>query len=213
MCNAACIQFGQRHLLGDEVAGRRVLEVGSLDVNGSLRASIEAMALAGYVGVDVAAGPGVDEICRIEDLVGRFGPDSFDVVVSTEVLEHVRDWRGAISNLKRVVKPGGVLLLTTRSKGFPYHGYPHDFWRYEPDDARVIFADFDVQAVERDPISPGIFVKVRKPASFAERPLGDVALYSIVTRRRALDVTGAQIFLKTCRRRMRLVLTRLGLWR
>ena len=43
MCNRACIDFGRSHLTTDHVAGRRVLEVGALDVNGSLRPVVQAM--------------------------------------------------------------------------------------------------------------------------------------------------------------------------
>ena len=42
----------------------------------------------------------------------QFGPDAFDVVVSTQVLEHVREWREALRGIAAVLKPGGLLLLT-----------------------------------------------------------------------------------------------------
>src|SRR5437867_6006249 len=60
VCNAACILFGFRSISASEVAGKRVLEIGSADRNGSLRPIIESYHPREYVGIDVEAGPGVD---------------------------------------------------------------------------------------------------------------------------------------------------------
>ena len=154
--------FAARVVTVDDVRGKRVIEVGSMNVNGSLRATIEALGPAKYVGVDLGEGPGVDEVCPAENLVARFGEASFDLVVCTEMLEHVREWRVVVANLKQLVAPGGVVLLTTRSKGFPYHEYPFDYWRYEPADLRAIFADFAIEALERDTYMPGVFLRARR---------------------------------------------------
>jgi SAM-dependent methyltransferase len=131
MCNVACIYFALENLTPEEVEGRTVLEVGSRDVTGSFRKLIERWHPRSYVGVDIEKGQGVDVICAAEKLVQKFGQDKFDIVVSTEMIEHVLDWRAVISNVKQVTRPGGIILVTTRSRGFPYHGYPNDFWRYE----------------------------------------------------------------------------------
>lgn len=200
MCNEACLEFGRRYLLREEITGKKVLEVGSMDVNGSLRAIVQTMGPSSYLGVDILAGPGVDVVCGASDLVPRFGEAMFDAIISTEMLEHVRDWRVAVSNMKRVLKPGGTILITTRSRGFPYHGYPYDFWRYTPDDMRTIFADMQLQALVSDPMAPGVFVKVRKPHDFVERDLADVPLYSVVAGRRALYVTGLDLLIFKLRR-------------
>lgn len=49
------------------------------------------------------------------ELSRRFGASSFDAVVSTQVLEHIRDWRGAVHELAAVVRPGGRVYVTCDS--------------------------------------------------------------------------------------------------
>lgn len=191
MCNKACLSFGERHLSRAEVEGQRVIEVGSRDVNGSLRGLIERLRPAKYLGVDTTAGPGVDVVCRGEDIVQRFGEASFDIVICTEVAEHVRDWRRLVSNLKRICGEGGIILLTTRSYPFHYHG--RDFWRYETSDMERIFADFTRVEIEADWWSPGVFVKAVKGRDFQEVSLVDAELYSVILDRRAKDVSDEEI--------------------
>jgi SAM-dependent methyltransferase len=174
--------------------------VGSLNVNGSLRSLIEPHQPSLYLGVDVAHGLGVDEICDIHELVPRYGRDRFDVVVCTELLEHVKEWRSGISNLKNVLRKGGILCVTTRSKGFPYHGYPNDFWRYDPDDFKVIFSDFFIEHLTSDPSAPGVFLKAHKQAPFREARIDSHRLYSVLKNKRCGDVNPFDIFLhKTLR--------------
>ncbi len=168
MCNQACMEFGRVNLKEEDIRGKSVIEVGSRDINGSLRPIVEALGPSSYVGVDIQIGPGVDLICDASDLLARFGSERFDVVIACEVVEHVRDWRKAISNFKHILKPGGVVLITTRSKGFRYHAYPFDFWRFEALDMKVIFSDCVIEELERDPVAPGVFIKARRPIAFSE---------------------------------------------
>ena len=133
------MEFGKKVLQEEDICGQRVIEVGSLDVNGSLRPMVESFSPREYIGVDMQMGRGVDQICDAAHLLNRFGSNRFDVVISTELLEHVINWQKVVHNLKQILKPGGLLLLTTRSRGFQYHGYPFDFWRYELSDIKFIF--------------------------------------------------------------------------
>lgn len=188
MCNKACLDFGANYFTEQDIKGKKIIEVGARDVNGSLRTIVEHYEPEEYVGVDIEAGPGVDEICNVENLVEHFGTESFDVLVSTEMLEHVRDWRKAFSQIKRILKTGGVLVITTRSKGFPYHDYPIDFWRFELSDMQEIFSDMKIEALESDPIAPGVFVKARRPENFTENDLGDYALYSMVKAAKSKEI-------------------------
>lgn len=123
-----------------------------------------------------------------EKILDRFGPEPFDVVISTELLEHVVDWRLVVRNMKEVLKHGGCIYITSRSKGFGYHAYPYDFWRYEVEDIRRIFADFEIVVLKKDHEAPGVFLKARKPENYAPIDLSDIALYSIVLGRRTSDI-------------------------
>ena len=174
--------------------GLAVLEVGAADVNGGVRSVVSALLPARYVGVDLHLGPGVDVVCDAGELTAYFGEQSFDVVISTEMLEHVEDWRLVVTNLKRVLRPRGYLLVTTRSIGFPYHGNPYDYWRFEPSDMREIFGDMDILALERDAdIEPGVLMLARKPGEHVESNLDEIMLYSIVRGRRLRDLSRLQV--------------------
>lgn len=183
MCDSGCIEFGERTIVDDDVRDRRVLEVGSRDVNGSLRPHVQALQPTEYIGVDIQSGLSVDKIVNADSLVRTFGEESFDVVISTEMLEHVKDWRLVVSQLKRVLKPDGILVITTRSKGTPYHDYPGDYWRFEMTDMRAIFGDMIIEYLEIDPTNtkdlPGVMMKARKPLAFQERNLSEYIVYSM----------------------------------
>ncbi len=61
-----------------------------------------------------------------------FTANSFDTVVSTEVLEHVPDPLRALREMQRVLKPGGFLILSAPMY-LPRHESPYDFFRYPYD--------------------------------------------------------------------------------
>ena len=192
MCNAYCISFGAINLKPEEVKGKRVIEVGSYDVNGSLRPLVESYYPAEYIGVDIVEGPGVDIICKAEDILERFGKESFDIVIATELLEHILDWRESIHNIKNICKPGGIILITTASYGCPYHGHPYDFWRYELEDMKQIFSDCLLEKLEKHP-AKGVFIKMKKAHNFVEKDLSDYKLYSILLNKRVKEIAEKDI--------------------
>ena len=189
MCNMNCLRWAANNLAREELKGKRILEVGSYDVNGSLRYVIGLTDIAEYTGVDVVEGPGVDIVSPAEKLVDRFGKDRFDIVVSTCVLEHIIDWRAAVSNIKNVCRPGGLILLILPSK-WPFHEHPNDFWRYQLEDIRNIFSDCEILCMDDDAGSKkrNVYAKIRKPEGFVETNLGDYSLYSMVTDRRQREL-------------------------
>ncbi len=136
MCNKWCIGFGVANIKKEEIENKDVIEVGSYNVNGSLREHVLKLHPRKYMGVDIKEGKFVDVVCNAYNLLEKFGEKSFDFVLSTEMMEHVEDWRKVISNFKDVCRPNGIMMITTRSKGFGKHDYPGDYWRYEIDDMK-----------------------------------------------------------------------------
>lgn len=145
------------------IEGPRVIELGSLDVNGSVRPLVGVLKPIEYIGVDLRAGIGVDivgDVCSgfLKDRHGRF-----DIVISAETLEHVQTWPLFVHEIKRLAKPGGHLLLTCRSPGFALHNHPGDYWRFTVDDLSEAFSDCTVLTAFEDPESPGAFIHATKP--------------------------------------------------
>lgn len=164
----ACMAFGRRVLTAEMIAGARVLEVGAYDVNGSFRPLAEALGPAEYLGVDIVSGPRVDMICHAASLERQFGPESFDVVITTEMLEHVADWRAVSRNLKAVLRTGGWLVLTTRAPGFARHDWPGDHWRWTESDLRTVFGDLDIVECTQDMADMGAFLLARRVGELHE---------------------------------------------
>ena len=188
MCHVSCIVYGANSINENDIKGKRVIEIGSCDVNGSLRPILAKWKPAEYVGIDIEEGPGVDLVWDAEKLVDKFGKESFDVVISNELIEHTKNWKKIVSNMKNLCSLGGIVLVTTRSKGFKYHAYPNDFWRYETEDMKNIFSDFDIISLERDTEAPGVFLKAKKPNDYSEKDLSNYKLYSIVSGKRVIDI-------------------------
>lgn len=84
-----------------------VVEFGSLVVNTSVRPLFKEA--AHYTGVDQRKGKGVDVVSRAQD----YDPDKpADVVICCETLEHEADPESIIAAAERILKPGGILILT-----------------------------------------------------------------------------------------------------
>lgn len=179
----SAVVFAAKTLSPAVVENKSILESGSAQGFG-LRKLVESWKPCSYLSTDSRMGSRVDVQCNVENLIAHFGYSTFDGVIATELLEHVLDWRAAIHNLKGVCRPGGFLLVTTRSKGFPLHGLPHDYWRFEVRDFEAIFSDLESLRIESDYMYPGVFAYGRKSILFREAPVKDIDLYSPVTRKR-----------------------------
>lgn len=176
--NQAIIYFFKANLNQNEIKNKDVIEIGSRYINGSVKQDIESKQPASYVGIDMEPGRNVDVVCEVKDIPDKFHPESFDIVVSCELLEHVLDFRETIHIIKSLVKIGGLIMISTRSKGFGYHGCPHDFWRYEIEDMQSLFADCEIINLVSDG-NKGVILKARK-ISHDQCDITDIKLYNII---------------------------------
>ena len=95
----------------------RVLEIGALNINGTVRTLFDK---AHYTGIDIGEGDCVDEVCRGEDYPAA--ANSFDVVLSTEVFEHAENWDLIFLNMMRMVKSNGLIAFSCAGRGRIQHG-------------------------------------------------------------------------------------------
>jgi SAM-dependent methyltransferase len=93
------------------------------------------------VGLDIRPGAGVRIIGDAQALGIRDA--AFEVVLCTEVLEHLPEPQKAIDEIFRVLEPGGSLLLTTRFL-FPIHDAPHDYFRFTKYGLRHLLRRFEI---------------------------------------------------------------------
>ena len=86
--------------------GVRVCELGSLDINGTPRELFEN---CNYTGVDWRAGKGVDIVSLAHEFKDK---EKFDVVISTEMLEHDKYANKSVWNMIDLLRDGGLLIIT-----------------------------------------------------------------------------------------------------
>lgn len=106
-----------------------IVDIGSQDVNGSLRSV--AVPRHRYIGVDFAEAKGVD-ILITDPYSLPFESESVDVVVSSSCFEHSEFFWLLFNEALRILKPNGLLYINAPSNG-PVHRYPVDCWRFYPD--------------------------------------------------------------------------------
>jgi hypothetical protein len=93
----------------------KVLEVGSLDINGSVR---QFFTDCNYLGIDVGEGNGVDLVCQGQEM--QAPKDTFDTVISCECFEHNPYWIATFENMHRMAKK--LVVMSCATTGRPEHG-------------------------------------------------------------------------------------------
>jgi len=115
----------------------RVLDVGSLDINGNNR---NLFVNCDYLGLDVGPGPNVDIVCPVH----KFNGGPFDTIISGECFEHDIHFTESIKNIIMLLKKDGLFVMTCATTGRQEHGTkrtspedsPHttDYYRNLTDD-------------------------------------------------------------------------------
>lgn len=145
-----------------------VLEIGSLDINGSVRPLFPHA--EHYHGLDLVAGDGVDEVA---DASQWTPPRTYDVVVSAEVLEHAPTWREILTMMWTATAPGGTLLMTCAAPGRAPHSAVdglevregEHYANVSPADVRELVDQWGVEtwAIEWATDRGDLYVELEKP--------------------------------------------------
>lgn len=129
-------------------AGAKVLNVGA---GGEIEGLLRQYASSGSfdvksLDIDPDRNPDIEGDLSTFNFDGR----QFDVIVVSEVLEHIRTPDIAMSNALLGLNPGGQLVLTTPFL-FPIHDRPHDYYRYTKYGLAWLLRDYaDVNIVPRN---------------------------------------------------------------
>lgn len=98
-----------------------------------------------YTGLDIVEGPNVDIVGKAWEL--PLPDNSVDVIISTQVLEHTEQFEKTVSEMQRVLKPGGRIFISAPF-AFQEHGMPYDYWRFTQSGLRSVFANFTIEQVK-----------------------------------------------------------------
>ncbi len=116
-----CEKFAKRYCK----KGLKVLDVGSMDVNGTVRPIFKDY---DYTGMDIAEGKNVDVVQ--EPWIFPFDDNSFDVIVSTSCIEHDTKFWVTVKEMMRV---SSSYIYLNAPSAQNYHAYPVDCWRFMAD--------------------------------------------------------------------------------
>jgi SAM-dependent methyltransferase len=115
-----------------------VLDVGSMDVCGTYRELFPAPRFK-YTGLDLEAGKNVDVVAT-SAYDWLTDPETFDIVISGQCLEHVLNTHSWMQEVSFHLKPGGICCIIAPWQ-WDEHKFPVDCWRILPDGMRFLLAD------------------------------------------------------------------------
>jgi SAM-dependent methyltransferase len=123
--------------LKDTTSPLVVVELGSQDVNGSIRPIFSDNPLISYTGIDYAKGKGVD-IVMADPYKIPLPDNSADIIVTSSCFEHIEMFWVMYLELMRVLRPAGLLYVSAPSNSGKFHRHPVDCWRFNSDAGRAL---------------------------------------------------------------------------
>ena len=100
-----------------------------------------------HIKMDVKEGVNVDVVGSAENI--PFPDSTFDGIISTQVFEHLKNPPRVASEIARVLRPGGIFLVTV-PQAAELHEEPNDFWRYTKFGIKELFEKHGLVMVEID---------------------------------------------------------------
>jgi SAM-dependent methyltransferase len=116
-----------------------VLEVGAKDYGSTV--SFRDLYRGEYLGVDLEAGKGVDQVVDLGAGLGGLPESHFALAICCSVLEHTPTPWVMAENLTRLLRPGGALYISVPWV-WRYHAYPDDYFRFSPRAVQSLFPRF-----------------------------------------------------------------------
>jgi len=129
-------KYFEKHVKEKELGDKKVLDVGSLHINGSLKPLF-----TDYTGLDMRAGKNVDVVANAHKI--PFEDESFEVVTCAEMLEHDDCPFITMGEIYRVLKPEGWCILAASGIYFRKHEHPADYWRFTAEGMGVLLKQFE----------------------------------------------------------------------
>jgi len=117
-----------------------------------------------YIGVDVGDNPKADHKIEPGEKL-KFQNNEFDIVLSSQVLEHVEDVDSYLGECNRVLIPGGLLFLSTHGT-WQYHASPYDYYRWTSIGLKNLLRKFQFEIVDFVPIVGQLAVTSQLRLSF-----------------------------------------------
>lgn len=139
-----CIQLFNQYAITHFSKDKSVLEIGPEFVP-STYCSLVGKAAKSWDYVDLKDRPGITYRATGEYSF-PIDDNKYDIVISANVLEHVRKIWTWTRELTRVCRPGG-LVITVNPASWPFHESPYDCWRVYPDGMRALYEDSGLEVL------------------------------------------------------------------